>query len=185
MRIGTQLLFGLTAFVAVLSPAAGAGADRKTITIRSGQEVTLAIGKAGAVSETARGAASALDPFETAVVRQFVGGDFRQAVGANSAPISEGEGGIPESDPVDPNIVRIKFATVRGGHSLLIIENGYGKALTYRAVIRKGRRSQPTDVCQVPPASYGFEHWPYAIDQIDLSGLRLGPWTEGQAPVCE
>jgi hypothetical protein len=33
--------------------------------------------------------------------------------------------------------------------ALLVIENGYGDGLRYRAVMRRGDRTAPTDVCLV------------------------------------
>jgi hypothetical protein len=68
---------------------------------------------------------------------------------------------------------------------LLLIENGYDRGLRYRATIYRRGRSEPTDVCVVIPERRGYEHWPYPIDRIELSGLTLFPLREGDPLTCE
>jgi hypothetical protein len=58
-------------------------------------------------------------------------------------------------------------------HSSLVIANGYNYKFGYRALMRGKGRSVPTDVCEVPQKFRGVEHWPYVIDELDLSDLRL------------
>ena len=68
---------------------------------------------------------------------------------------------------------------------MLTLLNGYPSAFSYRAVMHGNGRAAPTDVCQVMPEKGGNEHWPYPIEQLDLSELRLEAWQDGQVPRCE
>ena len=70
-------------------------------------------------------------------------------------------------------------------HAVLLIENGYDRAFGYRATMHVRGRATPTDVCLVRPHLRGIEHWPYAIESIDLSSFRLVPWREGQQVTCQ
>jgi hypothetical protein len=56
---------------------------------------------------------------------------------------------------------------------MLTIENGYNRSFRYRAVMHRRDRSAPTDVCEVMANKPGFEHWPYQIEWLELSDLRL------------
>jgi hypothetical protein len=68
----------------------------------------------------------------------------------------------------------------------LLIENGYSQAFRYRAImIEPGESSQHTDVCIVLPALRALEHWPFALERIELSALRLAPWRDGDPIPCE
>ena len=57
--------------------------------------------------------------------------------------------------------------------TMLLLENGYASALRYRADMRSGNRLARTDVCDAVPHLLGLEYWPYVIDELDLSNLRL------------
>jgi hypothetical protein len=68
---------------------------------------------------------------------------------------------------------------VKGGspdNTALFLSNGYGSAVRYHAVMRSKDRSAATDVCDVAPHLLGLEHWPYSIDQLDLSDVRFIEW---------
>jgi hypothetical protein len=81
--------------------------------------------------------------------------------------------------------MRVSFASFDGGkHTLLLIENGYDQGFSYRAIMRIGRRSEPTDVCTVLPNLRSLEHWPYRIDRIELHDFQMLPWNPGDGPVC-
>ncbi|MEI9852997.1 MAG: hypothetical protein WDN24_21525 [Sphingomonas sp.] len=68
---------------------------------------------------------------------------------------------------------------------MLVIENGLGGALVYRALIEQGGRTGATDVCLVPPGKLGIEHWPFAIDSIQIHQMRLAAWKPGDPVTCE
>jgi hypothetical protein len=72
-----------------------------------------------------------------------------------------------------------------GAQSMLAVENGYDRALVYRARIHVGNRAASTSVCAVPPHLSSFESWPYPIDKIELSDFRLVEWKNGMPLKCE
>ncbi len=119
------------------------------------------------------------------VVREITSGKYDWAMGEDAALVSrEADIGLP--DPVPPNEIRVAFRQIgESDHRLLVISNGYDRALAYRAYVHVDGKDQYTDVCTVPPGVHGFEHWPYASDRITLVDLRLEPWQEGQQPRCE
>jgi hypothetical protein len=155
-----------------------------TISLSRGQSVTLHFDEGGGAVLVERGPAPAFTPFEQRVVRDLSGGVYDHAVGGVSAPMTVGDGPAPA--PVTPYAVRIKFVATPGGeHTMLMIENGYDGAFTYRAIMTRRGESETTDVCQVQPMLRGFEHWPYRIDNIELRAMHLAPWREGDRVVCE
>jgi hypothetical protein len=114
------------------------------------------------------------------VIRQLVGTSCDTP---QCAPVAFRDA-APISLPIRPSEIKFSFVTVEGKHSVLIIENGYSQAVTYRARIRKSGQEAPTDVCLVLPFKRGYEHWPYAIDKLTLSDVSLRRWSEGDAITC-
>lgn len=156
---------------------------------------TIALGPEEAVTvrmdESGRSAAAVADrrqaawtEFDLAVARNFVRGEYDAGVGPNSVPTLEGSG-LPDSPAIVPNQVRMRFMHIAGRHALLIVENGYDRALVYRAHITLNGETRPTDVCVVLPNGRSSEHWPAPLGRISLSDLRLEEWQEGQPPTCE
>ena len=97
--------------------------------------------------------------------------------------IVQGEG--PPSPPQpDGNVLQLTMRRVPGlrpgspDNTALFVSNGYGSTLRYRAVMQANDRTAATDVCDVAPNRLGLEHWPYVIDRLDISALRLMPATE-------
>ena len=92
-------------------------------------------------------------------------------------------------DPIAGDQLRISLfrLTRRDGavETLLVLENGYDRALRYRARMIVDGRSQPTDVCTVLPRLRGYEHWPHAIERMELSDFALVGYRPGTPPVCE
>lgn len=168
---------------ALLLIAAPAVAQAQTVTIARGEAVTLTQDDGG-VWGVDRKAAPDATPDEASTAAKFVRGDMNDAVGPNVKPI-----------PADPNApppmpqkgkLRLHFVKTPGAdQSMLVIENGYDRGMVYRATIRVGDRSGPTDVCLVMPGRLGYEHWPYAIDALVLSDIRLVPWKDGDPVPCE
>lgn len=162
--------------------AQAASALAQQIVLEADQAVTLRLTD-GEFVISERGAAE-WTPFEVAVARRFVRGDFDHAVGPNSAATSS-DGSMPEPRPIVADTVRIRFLNLANQHALLVIENGYGEALRYRATIERENQIAATDVCVVLPNLRGNEHWPYRIDRLTLIDFRLIPWAPGRAPTCE
>ncbi|NUQ18340.1 MAG: hypothetical protein HOP95_07790 [Sphingomonas sp.] len=92
--------------------------------------------------------------------------------------ITKDEGPSDSTRPV-PSLIQLTMRRVPGPtaespqNTALFISNGYGSTFAYHAVMSRDGRPKPTDVCEVPPKFPGLEQWPYPIDQLDLSDLRL------------
>ena len=91
--------------------------------------------------------------------------------------ITDGEG---PPEPLKPILgqVELTFRQVPGvkgpaSQTALMIANGYNLKLRYRAVIRRNNRSVATDVCEILPTLRGIEHWPYMLDEIEISDIGL------------
>ncbi|HYD87656.1 MAG TPA: hypothetical protein VEA80_09290 [Vitreimonas sp.] len=154
-----------------------------SVTIERGEAATLHFDEGGGAMLIERGVAPPLTPFEESVAHDLSGGAFDYAIGPVSAPMTGDK--RPTPSPITPHAVRLKFVPAPDEeHTLLLVENGYEQAFRYRALIYIEGEGEATDVCLVMPALRGFEHWPYRIDRIELSALRLQPWREGDAVPC-
>lgn len=122
-------------------------------------------------------------PHDIAVARHLAGLTPPEAPAASASPVP---GGLSPSAPapIRPGAVRLRFMSIAGRHSMLIVENGYDRALVYRARMTRGGETLPTDVCLVTPRQRGFEHWPHPIERIQLSDLRLVAWRQGDPQPC-
>lgn len=68
--------------------------------------------------------------------------------------------------------VRFSFSDM-SGMKMLSAENGYDRALAYRARMFIGRRSANTSICTVMPRIIGMESWGDPIDRLELREPRL------------
>ena len=174
----------LAALLVALPVCAAEPADG--VALSPGEKVELRLAAGGDPGSIVRGEAGTLSEFDRAAVAALTGGAYGYPVGPNVAVIKSSELDIPAPAPVATGIARIVFVQLKGGsESLLLIENGYGSGLAYRARIQRGGKAEPTDVCQAMPLKRAYEHWPYPIETIILSNFRLVPWKEGQRPTCE
>lgn len=121
-------------------------------------------------------------PFDLAVARQLSG--MTPPAGPAPAMALHDDGRLPEPPPLQPDMLRLRFLSIAGRHSLLILENGYGRALVYRARIARHGATRATDVCLVMPRQRGFEHWPEPIERIELSDFAFVDWHAGQPVPC-
>jgi hypothetical protein len=93
--------------------------------------------------------------------------------------------GAPVPPAAEPGKVRFGFLMAKAtGHTILMIENGYDRAVTYRARISRDGEMTPTDVCLVAPSVRTYEDWPYKIDKIEISQFQLQPWKQGDPVPC-
>ena len=166
--------------------AAGAAAQVRaveTVTLQRGQAAILQFDEGGGALLVGTSAAPPMTPFELSVARDFARGAFDHAVGDTAAEITSDK--RPEPEDVQPHMVRVKFVQIPDSdHTLLLIENGYGQGLRYRAVMRIDGEGERTDVCLVMPNLRSLEHWPFRIDAIELSDFRLQPWRDGDPLPC-
>lgn len=163
--------------LAATLPAATPTTGPQSIPIRPGQTITLQVdGNRSRV--VAIGAAPPISAYEVEALGRMQPIELPADAGPQPAiPIRSAS----EPPAAVPGQVRLTFRRVpalRPGaedHSLLLVVNGYDLSFRYRATMRTKNGSQPTDVCEVSPKLSVTEHWPYEIDQLDLTDLRLEP----------
>lgn len=159
-----------------------ASATQSPIVLKAGQQTTMTVGgdKISASAPTA--APLTAHDIEAG---QILGaeGCTEQNCGPSSRPITARETKTAQM-PIASGTIRATFGLV-GGESVLVFQNASDRLLTYRARITAGGQTQTTDVCQVLPLKAGYEHWPYPIDKIELSGFELGSWDGATPPTCE
>jgi hypothetical protein len=189
-----KLLIALVLTLAAGSPARAQEdafiGDVELVGLEPNLRIVLRIDETGAVSFAPDGAAdmAAIDRNALQAIGVIYDDPAKRAEAMGPNSVSLPNNGVAAA-PLAAGIIRISMfaVTERDGYpgTLLVLENGYGQALRYRASMVRGRRSAPTDVCTVPPRLRGYEHWPYHIDRLDLTGFELVPYPEGTAPVCE
>jgi hypothetical protein len=183
MRSIVLLLASLLLASLLLAQPAAARDD--SVTLDNGQAVNIRVDGDGAVALEGDGPAF-LSDFDRAAIRMLLDHPDRAALnGPNALPFGAEDVGVQARAPA-PDQVRILFTQIAGGtQTVLILENGYNQALVYRARITRRGAAQPTDVCLVMPGRRGYEHWPYAIDSIELDGFRLEFWEPSRGIRCE
>ena len=178
----------LTFLVAALVPNA-VPVEHQPIAIHPGETVTVEVRDRDTVV-VERGPAAPLTTFEAAMIRRMQGTEIPAGSGVQPAIAvtrNEIEGEPPR--PV-PGRVRITFRLVPGSrpgsepHSVLVLSNGYGNSFRFRVRMHVAGSVQPTDVCEVFPQISGTEHWPYRIDQLDVTAAWLEP-PQGDNARCE
>jgi hypothetical protein len=181
-------LLTLFALVVGLSTAAWAADD--AVSLEPGGRFVVRLDDAGAVSVEPAGSASLPNLDQNVLVQlsqAYLDPEKLAQSSGDNAAVFRSEGVTP--DPIAGGQVRVSLfkLTRRDGavETLLVLENGYNQALRYRARMRSDGRSRPTDVCTVLPRLRGYEHWPHAIERIELSEFELVPYRQGMPPVCE
>lgn len=172
------------AFVLALAlvPVAAAAQDAPQVRLHPGEQVSVKIAGDGQVAVVGGGAAQ-MTPFDMQALLTILR-NYQAGMGRDPALLY---GQTPKT--LAPDVVRISFVSAPGPDGkegrLLVLENGYGRALEYKAAIVRGTLAQVTDVCPVLPKVPGYEHWPYPIAEIDLSAMSLIQWAQGQKPTCQ
>jgi hypothetical protein len=172
----------ITAFAATL----GKAEPRSSVPIRIGETLILRF-VGNRVEVLDRRGAGELSPFEFFALRQSQG--IYVPPNTEKVPALPVIGDAPAPIVIIPNQVRITFREVQGAklldtHAFLTIENGYAQSFRFKAAMHAGAKFAPTDVCEVFAGVPGFEHWPYHIEWIELSDLRLDE-AIGPQPRCE
>jgi hypothetical protein len=170
------ILLGLFLFAA---PAAAQ--DVPALTLAPGEAVTMHFDDGGRVGTPERAAAT-WSRFDIAAARQLAGMTPPDAPMPTGIPVAAGD---VQPDPIPADQVRVRVLSIAGQHTLLVVENGQSRALSYRARMTVRGRTQPTDVCIVLPHLPSYEHWAFPIERIELSDFRFVAWAPGRAPTCE
>jgi len=172
----------LLAIALVLGAFAAVPARAQEVVLGPEEAVTLRADGKGGLAVAERGRAE-WTPFDLAVARNFLRGLYDQGTGPNSVPTTLP--GMPAPPAIVPDQVRLRFLLIAGQHAELLLENGFDRALVYRASITVAGQTRPTDVCVVLPSNRSSEHWPDAVQRIELSDFELVDWAEGRPPTCE
>jgi len=166
------ILIAMAAFLTALPATA------QTISLRPGETVTLRFDNGQAIVESAA-AAEPIGEYDVYAVWRAESQDVPP--GIKTVPptfLGRGEGPPDMPRPV-PDRIQLTMRDVPGpvpaspNHTVLIIANGYASKFGYRAAMHVSGRVSSTDVCELPPNMRGIEHWPYVIDELEISELRL------------
>jgi hypothetical protein len=160
-------------------------AQAQSVTIARGEAVTLSLDEAGTTTrEIERKPDPQASAFETAASAKFTAGAFDGATGANGQAMTDAQMGAA-APRAQPNTIALHFLRTLGkDQSLLVITNGYDRGMVYRATMRVKGQSRATDVCLVMPGKIGLEHWPFPIEALNLSDMKLVPWKPEDGIAC-
>ena len=162
--------------------AAAAAQDIPAVALAPGEAVTVRFDDGGRSGGPERGRAE-WSRFDLVAARQLAGLTPPDAPMPEGLPMSGPDGIRP--DPIPQDEVRIRLLSIAGRHTLLVVENGQGRALSYRARMTVRGQTRHTDVCVVLPRLPSYEHWPHAIERLELTDFRFIPWAPGRPPACE
>lgn len=168
--------FGLTLLAA---PAIAQPAD--TLRLAPGDAAVVRI-ENGAVAADVQQGQARWTPLDIAAARHLSGQAPIDVPATSPGALPADQ--MPEPPPIVPGEIRMRLHDIAGQHSLLIIENGYDRALVFHARMTIGDRTAPTDVCLVVPNNRSFEHWPERIDRLELSQLTQVEWRQGDPVPC-
>jgi hypothetical protein len=156
--------------------------SRASVTLQVGDAATFRLAPDGAATLAEQRGSAEWTAYDVAVARHLSGLPIPERAVPFASPL--GRDVAPQEPPIEPDMVRVKFLSIAGQHSLLVIENGYDRAIAYRARMFRGDQARPTDVCFVIPHKHGFEHWSFVIDRLEISDMRFVPWREGDPIPC-
>jgi hypothetical protein len=163
-----------------IASCATAPAPLAGLSLAPGDSVVMQASDVGfSVVERSHSAVS-LSDFERALTDRTR--DNPAAMGENTLAAS-GDA-LAASQPIDPNRIKLRLLIIPPHDSVLVVDNGYDHALSYRAIIWVNDQAGPTDVCWVLPGHHGYEHWPYLIDRVELLDLKFEAWQEGDRVPC-
>lgn len=174
---------GLAAIAAAFLLGAAAAEAQPTDSLRlaPGDAAVVHIG-AGAVSADVQPGGARWTPLDIAAARHLSGQAPIDEPATAPTPMPGDQ--MPTPPPISPGEIRLRLHDVAGRHTLLIIENGYDRALIYHARMMTADRIATTDVCLVLPSNRSFEHWPEAISRLELDQFVQVDWREGDPVPC-
>ena len=178
-----RIILALVAAMLAVGAAPAAAQHVVGVEMEAGQALTVSLGNKGHVEVVRRGRAE-WTPHDLAAARHLSGQPVPDAPVPNATPLPSSPDG-PRVPAVESGVVNLRFMTVADRHALLIVENGYGQALRYRAQMTVRGNTRPTDVCVVLPANRSYEHWPHPIERILVYEFALVPWDGSNRPSCE
>ena len=172
----------LSLFGAILLAAPAAAQERTaSVSLRPGDAAVVRIDNGEVSADVQRGGAQ-WTPLDVAAARHLSGQAPIDAPATEPTVLPADR--MPEPPPVARGEIRLRVHDIAGRHTMLVIENGYDRALVFHAEMARDNRRRPTDVCLVVPNNRSFEHWPDQLDSLELSQLVLIDWREGDPVPC-
>ena len=166
---------------ALLSAAPAAAQQSGSVRLAPGDAAVVRI-TAGTVSADVQRGAARWTPLDIAAARHLSGQAPIDVPATTPQDLPADQ--MPPPPPIVPGEIRMRLHDIAGQHTMLIIENGYDRALIFHARMTSGDRSTATDVCLVVPNNRSFEHWPHPIDRLELSQLVQVDWRQGDPVPC-
>ena len=165
--------------LALLAPSAVAARD-VAVTLAPGEAVTLPVMEDGGFGTPVRGKTGARSDFERGVAAAFASGRYDAFSGPAAGPLRG------PSAPSPPGQLSFRFVVgASPDRRLLVVENGTGTPVRYRARIVVAGQARPTDVCTVLPHLRAVEEWPEPIERITLSAIELDRSAPADRPICK
>jgi hypothetical protein len=127
---------------------------QSAILLEPGDAISFRVETDGTMSASPREAAD-WAPIDVAAARHLSGLPIPDRAVPYGTPLPD-NGTIPAASPPRPGMIRVKFLSIAGRHSLLVVENGYDRAIVYRARMTRDGQTRPTDVCLIMPGQHGF-----------------------------
>jgi hypothetical protein len=172
----------IAALAAALLATPVAAQHIPNIRLAPGEAVTVRFDDGGRIGEPTRSRAK-WTRYDVLAARELAGMTPPQEAMPEGLPLGELDGVKPGPIPADE--VRVRFMSIGDRNSLLVVENGQGQGLRYRARMTVRGETKPTDVCIVLPRRPSYEHWPYRIERLELSDFEFIPWNADRLPNCE
>ena len=172
----------LAAVVAALLAFPAEAGDIPEIRLVPGEAVTVRFDDGGRIGKPSRSRAE-WTRYDLLAARVLAG--MTPPAEAMPEGISLGELDGVKPGPIPGDEVRMRFLSIGGQHALLVVENGQGRGLRYRARMTVDGETKPTDVCIVLPRRPSYEHWPFRIERLQLSDFEFVPWHSERLPTCE
>lgn len=131
-----RLILAFLAAVCAPSLAFAQSVPVSRLTLNLGEAAVLRFDEGGGALLSEHGPASDLSPFVAAVARDNADGRYDYATGGQTAAIPHDR--YPEAPPITPSVLRMAFVAIpNSDETLLVIENGYELALSYRVMITR------------------------------------------------
>jgi hypothetical protein len=176
-----QWLRVVAAAIAVVAFPAAAN-EIPTVRLAPGEAVTVRFDDGGRIGEPVRARAE-WSRFDVYAARELTGMTPPESPVSEGLPMTAPDDVKPNPIPADE--VRMRLMSIDDRHTLLVVENGQGRGLRYRARMTVDGKTKPTDVCIVLPRLPSYEHWPHRIERLELFDFEFVPWRPGRTPTCE
>lgn len=172
----------LVALAAALFAFPASAKDIPNFHLTPGEAVTMRFDDGGRIGKPVRSRAE-WTRYDVFAARELVGMTPPELPMPEGLPLAELDGVRPGPIPADE--VRVRLMSIDDRHALLVVENGQGRGLRYRARMTVDGQPKPTDVCIVLPRRPSYEHWPHRVERVELFDLEFIPWIEDRIPTCE